>query len=262
MIVVDVTYLCNSICDCALQYYDNNQEKFKFNYNVITQEELINPSEEAPQFSQGDVLVKILNQKLEKEGSTKRYVEDPNYTSLFARVIQNSSEINIELQDTEWPFEYIDHNREIVRAIVFDDDGYYYFVRAERDDDFGRATIIETSGGGVENGEDLLSAIKRELKEELGVEVDVLCKIGLVSDYYNLIHRHNLNNYYLCKVLSFGDTNLTQDEKESFHLSTLRLTYEGAVSEYDKRSDTKLGRLIANRELPVLRQAKKMIERL
>ena len=35
-------------------------------------------------------------------------------------------EINIELQDTEWPFEYVDHDREIVRAIVFDDDGYYY----------------------------------------------------------------------------------------------------------------------------------------
>ena len=46
-------------------------------------------------------------------------------------------EINIELQDTEWPFEYVDHDREIVRAIVFDDDGYYYFVRAQRDDDFG-----------------------------------------------------------------------------------------------------------------------------
>ena len=168
-------------------------------------------------------------------------------------------EINIELQDTEWPFEYVDHDREIVRAIVFDDDGYYYFVRAQRDDDFGRATLIETPGGGVENGEDFWSAIKRELKEELGAKVEIICKIGFVSDYYHLIHRHNLNNYYLCRALSFGNKNLTRDERENFHLSALRLTYGEAVSEYIRCSDTKIGRLIANRELPILRQAKKII---
>ena len=39
---------------------------------------------------------------------------------------------------------------------------------------------------------------------------------------------------------------------EAFHLTTLRLTYEEAVREYEKCSDTKLGRLIANRELPIL----------
>ena len=169
------------------------------------------------------------------------------------------NELLIEVQDTEWPLEYTDHDRRIARAVVYDDDGYFYFVRAERDDDFGKATLIETSGGGVEPGEDLESAIKRELKEELGAEVEVICKIGVVSDYYNLIHRHNLNNYFLCKVISFGDKNLTQDEIEDFHLSTLKLTYEEAVAEYEKRRETKLGRLIANRELPILKRARKML---
>ena len=112
---------------------------------------------------------------------------------------ENSSEIKLYLQDTQWPFEYTDHDREIVRAIVFDDFGYYYFVRIERNDEFGDAVLIETSGWGVEPGEDLHTAILRELREELGVEVDILCTIGVVSDYYNLIHRHNVNNYYLCK---------------------------------------------------------------
>ena len=60
-----------------------------------------------------------------------------------------NAEITVELRDEEWPFDYIDHDRVIARAIVFDDDGYFYFVRAERDDIFGRATLIETSGGGV-----------------------------------------------------------------------------------------------------------------
>jgi 8-oxo-dGTP pyrophosphatase MutT (NUDIX family) len=169
-------------------------------------------------------------------------------------------EVNLHLQDEEWPFEYIDHDREIVRAIVFDDQGYFYFVRAERDDDFGKAILIETSGGGVEKGEDLPSAIQRELKEELGVTVEILCKIGVVSDYYNLIHRHNINNYYLCRAVSFGEKSLMQDEIEKFHLSTLRLTYEEALQEYEMCSATKVGMLIANREVPILREAKKLYE--
>ena len=104
------------------------------------------------------------------------------------------------------------------------------------------------------------SIIKRELKEELGADVEVVCKIGVVSDYYNLIHRHNINNYFLCIVNSFGDKNLTEDEINCFHLSTLKLSYEDAVKEYEYRSNTRLGKLVANRELPVLYRAKEMID--
>lgn len=173
-----------------------------------------------------------------------------------------NNEIKIELQDTQWKKEYIDHDRNIVRAIVYDENRMFYFVRAVRDDEFGKATLIETSGGGVENGEDLITAVKRELKEELGVSVDVVCKIGIVSDYYNLIHRHNINNYFLCKIKSFGQKNLTQDEIEKFHLSTLKMSYEEAVIEYENRKNSKLGTLIANRELPVLHRAKEILDKL
>lgn len=173
-----------------------------------------------------------------------------------------NKEIKIELQDTQWKKEYIDHDRNIVRAIVYDENRMFYFVRAVRDDEFGKATLIETSGGGVENGEDLITAIQRELKEELGVSVDVVCKIGIVSDYYNLIHRHNINNYFLCKIKSFGEKNLTQDEIEKFHLSTLKMSYEEAVIEYENRKNSKLGTLIANRELPVLHRAKEILDKL
>lgn len=170
------------------------------------------------------------------------------------------TEIKIDLQDKEWSFDYIDHDRNIARAIVYDRNGQFYFVRARRDDDFGKATLIETAGGGVEEGEDLLAAIKRELKEELGANVEVICRIGVVSDYYNLIHRHNINNYFLCRVDSFGAKNLTDDEKNYFHLSTLKLSYEEAVKEYESGRDTRLGRLLANRELPILHRAKEILD--
>lgn len=145
---------------------------------------------------------------------------------------QEELQLIIESEDTEWKYDYIDHDRNIVRAIVYDDEGFFYFVRAYRNDDFGNVTLIETSGGGVEYGEDLEAAIRRELKEELGAEVDIICKIGVVSDYYNLIHRHNINNYYLCKIKSFGEKNLTEDEINDFHLSTLMISFEEAVKEY------------------------------
>lgn len=171
-----------------------------------------------------------------------------------------NTEIKIDLQDTQWQFDYVDHDRNIARAVVYDEKGQFYFVRAERDDDFGEATLIETAGGGVEEGEDLLAAVKRELKEELGVKVTVICKIGVVSDYYNLIHRHNINHYFLCRVEEFGDKDLTEDEINSFHLSTLKLSYEEAVKEYEDRANTRLGKLVANRELPVLHRAKEIID--
>lgn len=165
----------------------------------------------------------------------------------------------LELNDDQWACEYIDHDRQIARAIVFDDEGFFYFMRAVRDDDFGKATIIETSGGGVEKDEDLQAAVCRELKEELGAEVEIICKIGVVNDFYNLIHRHNINNYFLCKAVAFGEKNLMPDEIEKFHLSTLKLNFDDAVEEYKKRAETKLGKLICRRELPVLLKAREIL---
>ena len=168
--------------------------------------------------------------------------------------------ITIALQDTEWPLAYTDHDRTVVRAVVVDADGYLYFNRLEREDIFCHGIVIETAGGGVEQGEDPEDALRRELKEELGAEVEILAKIGTVSDYYNLIHRHNMNHFYLCRATAFGDTQMTEAEVHTFHLSTLKLTYDEALAEYERCRATALGRLIAARELPILHHAKTLLD--
>ena len=91
-------------------------------------------------------------------------------------------ELFLNLKDEEWPLTIIDHDRTIARAIVIDDEKNFYFVRVNRDDEFGKAFYIETSGGGVEDMESIDTAIYRELEEEMGVSVDILAKIGVVSD--------------------------------------------------------------------------------
>ena len=64
--------------------------------------------------------------------------------------------------------------------------------------------------------------------------MEIIDRIGVVDDYYNLIHRHNINNYYLCKAISFGKKHLTPDEINEFHLSTLKLSYDEALREYNR----------------------------
>lgn len=205
----------------------------------------------------------LCDYKITPKGMMQIYIGENPPCALLKKLFSETlepTELNISLKDEEWPFEYTDHDRNIVRAIVFDDEGYFYFVRADRDDDFGKAVVIETSGGGVEDGEDLALAIKRELREELGAEVEVVCRLGVVSDYYNLIHRHNINNFYLCRVLSFGEKHLTDDEAKIFHLSTLKLTYDEAAREYENNLTSMLGRIIYNREKPILTRAKEILD--
>ena len=71
VIIVDITYLCESICNCALEYYVNNENKFKFDFFAMTQEELLNPDRKDKNiFYDHDGIQGILNKKLEEKGST------------------------------------------------------------------------------------------------------------------------------------------------------------------------------------------------
>ena len=76
------------------------------------------------------------------------------------------------------------------------------------------------SGGGVKDSEDILDALKRELKEELGAR-DIL-----VNDYigYTVEYRYGINgsnsiykqvsHYYLCDINEFGLPNYVGRELE------------------------------------------------
>lgn len=58
--------------------------------------------------------------------------------------------------------------KERVRAIIVESDGIVLMKRTKKD-----AVYYVFPGGGVEEGEDKISAMKREAHEELGVDVEV-----------------------------------------------------------------------------------------
>lgn len=75
--MVDVTYLCQTICDCSLWYYKNNANKFHFDFSIDMQDHLLSGECELPS---GDPIIKALNQKLEQSGDTRRFQESQDHT--------------------------------------------------------------------------------------------------------------------------------------------------------------------------------------
>lgn len=167
--------------------------------------------------------------------------------------------LNLHLQDTSWEKSSALYQQRLIgRAIVMDQDKLL-FAHVQRDDMFGKMDFLETSGGGIHEGEKLIDGLIRELQEELGITVDIICYLGLVDDYYNLISRENLNHYFLVRKIGDIQNNLMDDEMNVFHLTKARVSLEEAQKVYEGNKNLKLGKLLYQREMPVIDLAMKVI---
>lgn len=163
-----------------------------------------------------------------------------------------------KLIDNQYEFTYIDHSRIIARAFLLNDNNEVCLLKIEGNDIFGNRNYFETPGGGVNNNESLSEAVVREIKEETGYNSIMLQEIGYVEDYYNLIHRHNINYYFLLKVTSYDKTDLLEYEK-SIIKEVKWFSLEDAIKIYENMNKDKLEILVKNRELPVLLEVYKII---
>jgi 8-oxo-dGTP diphosphatase len=169
--------------------------------------------------------------------------------------------LDLHLDDLSWPKTSPDpyEKRLIARGVVFDGHNLV-MVHVDRDDQFGKCSYLETSGGGIDKGEKLTDGLKRELREELGIESEIVCFLGKVNDYYNLINRENLNNYFLVRPIGQVEKHLTSDEVNIYHLEKKIVSYDEAFKVYEENRNTKLGSLLYNREVPVLKLAIEVIK--
>ena len=107
--------------------------------------------------------------------------------------------------------------RPSARAIILDDDDRILLCRFQFARD-GRAVVVwATPGGGVEPGESLLAALRRELMEEVGLQIEAepphvwheeIVRAGHAPGYDGVT-----NDYFLVRVPAFTPRGSLTDEQ-------------------------------------------------
>lgn len=140
--------------------------------------------------------------------------------------------------------------RKASRAIVFNEEHKIALLNVSKDN------YHKLPGGGIEKGEDTISALRRELMEEVGVEIDVLGEVGLIIEYRDNFKQLQISYCYLCKVVGeYKETSFTEEENNSgFILEWVDMNDATSILDNDK-PEKYVGKFIKERDLEFLKNA-------
>lgn len=165
------------------------------------------------------------------------------------------------LKDDQYSKAQVYTPRIAARGVCVNELGEVALTHLLKTDKFGHRDYYELPGGGKRLGETVLNSAIREMKEELGVDVILLDKLGIVHDFYNLINQENYSYYYLFKVKGYGQNHLEPREAGLID-KIVWVPLKEAILLFTKQLDLKgVGLLVARRELPILKLAAKSFDK-
>lgn len=96
------------------------------------------------------------------------------------------------------------------RAIVRNQSGLYAVMYSDK------FNLYSLPGGGVENGEDVQTTLRREVYEETGCTCDEVEELGIVTENRASLDYTQINYYYVVTTTHTpGETHLTEAERAS-----------------------------------------------
>ncbi len=113
--------------------------------------------------------------------------------------------------------------REAVRAVVVDDKEMIGMLYVSK------KNYYKLPGGGVEDGESKINALKRECKEEIGCDVNIIKEVGIITEYRKIFHLKQISYCYLAKVKGKKGIPKFTDKENKEGFSVVWLTYERAI---------------------------------
>jgi 8-oxo-dGTP diphosphatase len=136
------------------------------------------------------------------------------------------------------------------RAIVFNDKNQIPVLFVSK------FNYHKLPGGGIEDGEDKITACKREMLEETGCKVEITGELGKITEYRSEFNLFQTSYCYTGKVLSVGTSALMPDEiEEGYKLIWLTLPEAIKILKTDKPSNYE-GGFIQKRDLRFFEEAK------
>lgn len=146
-------------------------------------------------------------------------------------------------------------HREAARAVVLDDQGKVPLLKVHS----GR--YHKLPGGGIDEGEDVQTALGRELLEEIGCKAEVIAEVGEIIEYRNWEKLMQTSYCFYAKQVG-------ESKKPSFTESELAAGFEilwtknidEAIELLDQdRPQNTEGTYIQKRDLQFLKSAKQLI---
>ncbi|KGK85996.1 NUDIX domain-containing protein [Clostridium sp. HMP27] len=162
------------------------------------------------------------------------------------KLIREITEKDITNKET---YEEISYKiRKASRAIVFNEENNIAILNVSNDN------YHKLPGGGIEKDEDIITALRRELIEEVGVEVDVINELGMIIEYRDNFKQLQISYCYLCKVVgAYQETSFTEEEKNNgFILEWVSLNEAISILEKDN-PEKYMGKFIRKRDLEFLK---------
>lgn len=141
------------------------------------------------------------------------------------------------------------------RAVVFDTDNKIAIMQVDSDN------YHKIPGGGVEEGETKDEALRREILEEAGVNIEVVQEIGEIIELRDFSRIKQASYCYLAKVVGEkGDHDMTDGEKAE-GLELIWLPIEETIKRMSKDHPSRPQRLMmSKRDLLFVQEAKKIFD--
>jgi len=173
----------------------------------------------------------------------------------FMKILLEITEKDLGFSETE-RFDKPYQLRKAARAILIREDGKVAIQNV------AHRGFHKIPGGGIDLGENIEQALRREIREESGCEIEIGDPLGMIVEYRNWIDLIQISYCFLAKVV--GDIHpiqLTESEIAD-GMQSLWFSLEEAIAILSSENpEDKEAQFIVKRDLAFLRAAKEILER-